>query len=97
MNATPQYSMQIAWSPKDQAYLVTLPEWTPHLLNRIAVTHGATYEEAARHGQEVLEMLIENAQERGEPLPAPHLIEYADTDDPDAPTPADPHPSIANA
>ena len=99
MTATPQYSMQIAWSPKDHAYLVTLPEWAPRLLDRIAVTHGATYEEAARNGHEVLEMLIENAQERGEALPTPQLVEYDDDADDaaDEPTPADPHPSTANA
>jgi antitoxin HicB len=95
MNATPQYSMLIAWSPKDQAYLVSLPEWAPRLLNKIAVTHGATYEEAARHGQEVLETLIENAQDRGEPLPPPHLIEYSDADD--AEDAAEPHLTTADA
>lgn len=101
MNAAPPYSMHIAWSPKDQAYLVTLPEWAPRLLNQIAVTHGATYEEAARNGHEVLEMLIENAQDRGETLPAPQLIEYDDADDDaddaDDPPPAQPHPTAANA
>jgi predicted RNase H-like HicB family nuclease len=70
--------MHIAWSEKDQVYLVTLPEWMPQLINSVAVNHGATYEEAARHCQEVLEMLIERARERGEPLPKPLMIEYAD-------------------
>jgi antitoxin HicB len=74
----PRYAMHIAWSERDQAYLVTLPEWMPQLVNRIAVTHGATYEEAARRGQEVLELLIEEARARGEPLPQPQLVEYAD-------------------
>ena len=40
------YSMVIRWSDRDSAYLVTLPEWMPYLINRVAVTHGATYEEA---------------------------------------------------
>lgn len=70
--------MHIAWSEQDQAYLVVLPEWAQHLLNQIAVTYGATYEEAARNGQEMIEMLIENAQARGESLPPPHLIEHAE-------------------
>jgi predicted RNase H-like HicB family nuclease len=73
----PRYAMHIAWSEHDQAYLVTLPEWMPRLVNSVAVTHGATYEEAARHGQEVLELLIEEAQAHGEPLPQPQLIEYS--------------------
>ena len=76
----PRYSMRIAWSEKDGAYLVTLPEWMPRLINSIAVTHGATYEQAAKNGREALEMLIEQAQAAGEPLPKPQLIEYADED-----------------
>ena len=55
-------------------FLVTLPEWEGHLLNWRTATHGATYDEAARHGREVLEMLIEGAQEEGKPLPAPRLF-----------------------
>lgn len=78
MSINKHYSMHIAWSEQDQAYLVVLPEWAPRLLNQIAVTHGASYEEAARHGQEVIEMLVENAQARGEPLPDPYQIEYDD-------------------
>ena len=45
-----------------------------HLLNWRTATHGATHDEAARHGREVLEMLIEGAQEEGKPLPAPLLF-----------------------
>jgi predicted RNase H-like HicB family nuclease len=57
--------MIIEWSEHDQAYLVTLPEFP---MNR---THGLTYEEAARNGQEVLELLIAMYQAEGRPLPAP--------------------------
>jgi predicted RNase H-like HicB family nuclease len=60
------YSMVIQWSDEDQVYVVSLPEFGPY-----AHTHGATYEEAARMGQEVLELLVESAQEDGEPLPEP--------------------------
>ncbi len=69
----PHYRMVITWSPDDGAYLVALPEWMPYLLNQRAVTHGATYEEAARNGREALEMLIEEYQSAGKPLPAPEL------------------------
>lgn len=75
---SPRYAMHIAWSERDHAFLVALPEWMPRLINRVAVTHGTTYEEAARRGQEALAMLIEEAEARGEPLPQPQLIEYAD-------------------
>ena len=60
------YSMTIEWSDKDRAYIVSLPEWGPG-----AKTHGETYDEAVRNGQEVLEMLVEHAQDRGEALPQP--------------------------
>ena len=66
---TLQYSMHIEWSEEDQAYLVTLPEWQGRVI--MPVTHGDTYSEAAQRGQEVLEMLVENARKDGEPLPAP--------------------------
>lgn len=59
------YSVVIQWSPEDQVYVVTLPEWGAH-------THGETYEEAARNAQEVLDMLMETEAEDGRTLPAPH-------------------------
>ena len=66
-----RYSILIQWSDADQAYLVTLPEWEGHTNN--PVTHGATYEEALRHGQEVLADLIAIWQERGWTLPKPNV------------------------
>ena len=70
------YSMMIAWSDRDQAYLVALPEWRSRLIGP-AATHGATYEEASRNGQIVLEMLIADAVEDGEPLPEPNAFAVA--------------------
>lgn len=63
------YSMVMEWSDEDQAYLVTLPEWAE--TNIMPVTHGKTYQEAVKNGQEVLEMFIESAIRNGEPLPPP--------------------------
>lgn len=61
------YSMVIQWSTEDNLYLVHLPEFPwQHF-----VTHGQTYEEAARHGQEVIESLVELLKEEGKPLPQP--------------------------
>jgi len=57
--------MIIQWSDEDQVYIVTLPEFGG------CKTHGKTYEEAARMGQEVLEMLVEAYQADGSPLPEP--------------------------
>ena len=52
----PHYSMLIEWSDEDDVYVVSLPEW-----GQYAQTHGASYDEAVRHGQEVLQMLIDSA------------------------------------
>lgn len=60
------YSMVIRWSDEDQAYLVSLPEFGDCIM-----THGDSYEQAAKNGREVLELLIESAVEEGETLPFP--------------------------
>jgi predicted RNase H-like HicB family nuclease len=60
--------MLIQWSEEDQVYVVTLPEFDGNK------THGATYEEAARNGREVLELLMETYQAEGWPLPLPSLL-----------------------
>lgn len=73
MSEAHHYSMIIQWSERDHAYLVTLPEWADRLIGT-AVTHGVTYEEAAKNGREVLEMLIEDALESGDPLPEPRVF-----------------------
>ena len=64
-----KYRMLIEWSETDQVFVVTLPEFP---CNR---THGATYEEAAKNGEEVLDLLIETFQADGRPLPSPHYFE----------------------
>lgn len=69
--ASLQYSMLIEWSDEDQAYLVTLPEWANQVI--MPVTHGDTYDEAVRQGQEALRLLIKSAQKEGEPLPTPKI------------------------
>jgi antitoxin HicB len=60
------YSMVIQWSDEDKAFIVSLPEFGPY-----SKTHGATYEEAAKNGQEALESLIEAFEADGQPLPEP--------------------------
>ncbi len=62
-----RYSMVIQWSDEDDLYLVHLPEFPWQQF----VTHGKTYEEAAKNGREVLETFIEMFQEEGKPLPEP--------------------------
>jgi predicted RNase H-like HicB family nuclease len=60
------YSMVIQWSDEDGTYVVSLPEFGSY-----SKTHGATYEEAARNGREVLELLLESYQTEGRDLPGP--------------------------
>jgi predicted RNase H-like HicB family nuclease len=62
----PQYSIVIQWSKEDQKYIVSLPEFGPY-----AHTHGSTYADALKNGEEVLELLIEDYQIQGKPLPEP--------------------------
>ncbi len=62
------YSLVIQWSPEDQCFVVMLPEFTDVYQ---PVTHGKTYQEAAKHGEEVLETLIEIYQADGKTLPQP--------------------------
>lgn len=63
------YSMLIEWSDEDQAYVVSFPEWEQAGL--IGHTHGDTYAEAVRKGEEMLRFLVESAQAEGDPVPEP--------------------------
>lgn len=65
-------TMLIQWSAEDSAHVVSLPEWEGRVFN--PVTHGASYEEAARHGREVLEGIIASAADHREPLPEPAVV-----------------------
>ena len=65
MKAELHYSMTIYWSDEDGAYIAHLPAFGSG-----AKTHGATYEEAAKNGREVLEMLIDSYSKHGDALPA---------------------------
>jgi antitoxin HicB len=69
-----QYTVIIQWSDEDQRYVVSLPEWGPHLKS-----HGATCEEAARNAREVPELLMEP---ENPPVvhPAPELFQYPGAD-----------------
>ena len=62
----PRYAVIVQWSDEDDCFVVSLPEW-----GEFCHTHGETYEEAIANAQEVLEMLIEGAIDRGEELPMP--------------------------
>lgn len=61
----PHYSMIIIWSEEDSSYLVHLPDFPFQQFH----THGDTYEEAAKHGQEVIDSYLEMYREQGKSLP----------------------------
>jgi antitoxin HicB len=65
------YSMNIQWDEDDQIFIVTVPELPG------CRTHGTTYEEAARQGQDAIESWIMVAQELGRPIPAPSVVSIA--------------------
>ncbi len=67
---TLHYSMVIAWSDEDQAFIVTVPELPG------CITHGPTYEDAVAMGHEAIAGFIEALRTWGDPVPAPRT--YAD-------------------
>ena len=64
-------SMLIQWSKEDEAYVVSFPEFPS------SHTHGATYEEAARNGLKMLDLLTQTYENEGRPLPEPASFPYA--------------------
>ena len=61
------YSMIIQWSDEDNAYTVTVPELPG------CRTHGKTYEEAVRQGQDAIATWIDGSRDLGLPIPEPDL------------------------
>jgi putative transcriptional regulator len=61
------YPMEIVWSPADEAFLARFPD-VPGV-----VTHGATREEAAAMGDEVIVAWYTAMKDAGRPIPLPHV------------------------
>ena len=59
------YTMIIQWSDEDQAYIVRVPELPG------CKTHGDTYEEAVRQGEDAIESWIMVALADDKPIPPP--------------------------
>ncbi len=62
------FSMIIEWSEEDDAYVVTVPELPG------CVTHGSTYAEAVRQGEDAIATWLEMARASGDPIPAPRVL-----------------------
>lgn len=73
-----RYTMVLQWSDEDKCYVVLLPEWEG-LVNQ-PCTDGKTYKQAAKHGRQVLEMLVDIYQRDGKPLPQPKTYVGLDDD-----------------
>jgi predicted RNase H-like HicB family nuclease len=65
------YSMLIQWDKDDRIYVVTVPELPG------CMTHGKTYEEAIRQGQDAIASWIMVAKELGRPVPPPGKLKIA--------------------
>ncbi len=63
-----RYSMVIEWSEEDQAFIVTVPELPG------CMTHGATYEEAVRQGEDAIATWLATARAYGDPIPTPRVF-----------------------
>ena len=59
------YSMTIEWSDEDDAFIVTVPELPG------CITHGATYAEAVRQGEDAIGSWLDAARSGGRPIPEP--------------------------
>jgi predicted RNase H-like HicB family nuclease len=64
----PHYSMVIEWDPRDEIFVVSVPELPG------CITHGSTYEEAIAQGRDAIEGWVEIARQRDEQLPEPRTF-----------------------
>ncbi len=68
-----KYRVNLVWSDEDNFCLVELPEFSNDLQRYF--THGDTHAEAIANAEEVLEILIEDYEETGKPLPSPQVLQ----------------------
>lgn len=68
--APPPYSLRIDWDPDDAIFVVVVPELPG------CTTHGATYAEAVRNGEEAIASWLGAARAAGDPIPAPRVVRH---------------------
>jgi predicted RNase H-like HicB family nuclease len=66
-----RYSLLIAWSERDRAYIVSVPELPG------CMTHGASHAEAVEMAEEAIATYLAGLRYFGDPIPAPHLADVA--------------------
>lgn len=69
------YPLLIEWSPEDEAFIVSVPD-LPGVR-----THGATREEAAEMGDEVVAIVLSYLQGAGRPIPPPSPYSGSETEE----------------
>lgn len=69
------YPLLIEWSPEDEAFIVSVPD-IPGVR-----THGATREEAAEMGDEVVAIILSYLQDAGRPIPPPSPYSGSETEE----------------
>ncbi len=62
------YSMLLQWDPDDEIYVVTVPELPG------CMSHGATYEEAVRQGQDAIDSWVAASRAEGLSIPEPRVF-----------------------
>ncbi len=67
MKTKMKYLTKIYWSEEDGAYVAEVPAL------KGCVSHGATYESAARNIREAMEVWLGSAQRHADPIPEPDL------------------------
>jgi predicted RNase H-like HicB family nuclease len=72
----PKHSLVIRWSEEDHCYIAWLPEFGSGVK-----THGDTYEEAARMGEQLIESMIHWHKQDGSTLPEPWLFSEPEIDE----------------
>ena len=65
--------MVIQWDPRDDIYVVTVPELPG------CKTHGKDHMEAIKNASEVIDLWIEVAEQDGRPVPPPRY--YSDAEE----------------
>lgn len=70
------YSMIIEWDPRDDIYIVTVPELPG------CRTHGESLEEAVRQGRDAIEGWIDAMRYWGRPVPPPQYFAFDPVDAP---------------
>lgn len=61
-----KYKVIIEWSQEDNAFVASLPEF--NIMQ--PCTHGESYQEALDNAQDVIELLEDILEQKGEPLPS---------------------------